>query len=137
MCYLFHLSTAVLFFIELYIALCNCSNAIFRYDVTCRYSNNLQRRESYLQATVFSSLIIRHPRSKVATQHIKMFHNHRTILSDTFFLHLQCLTNKNFKLCKLLEYLQVTSYRTLAFEQLHSAMQKSMQHCTAVERCNK
>ena len=37
----------------------------------------------------------------------------------------------------LLEYQQVILYRTLAFEQLCSAMQKSMKHNTAVERCNK
>ena len=42
----------------------------------------------------------------------------------------------SFSPCKLtnLEYQQVTSHRTLAFEQLCSAMQKSMKHNTAVER---
>ena len=37
-CYLLHLSKAVLCFIDFYIALHTCSKSIGRYDVACRYS---------------------------------------------------------------------------------------------------
>ena len=212
-CYLLHLSTAVLCFIDFSIALCNCSNARVRYDVTCWYSKGLfiWGKTPHLPGPVLRGEIP--PSNKILCSFISRLHEeHNTtgivkshltrggisprwgeifpykrnttgmvrwiesirwfsLVSSSWFhgretlLHLTSQPRRwqvrwkiSYKqwlkstsplstgpgkwgvfphINRPLEYQQVTSYRTLAFEQLHRAMLKSMKHNTAVERCNK
>ena len=111
MCYLLHIYTAVLCFIDFCIELCNCLNARLRYNVTYRYSNVGKQglKLIFMPNSINCSDLARHPAScpKFATQHIKMFHNHQTTVYFPILCFFICSV-KHTKICSFL--MQVSSY---------------------------
>ena len=80
----------------------NCSNARVRYKISCWYSyiGKQGLKLIFKPNSINCFGIARNPASMLQSRitAYQMFHNHRTILSNTLFLHHQCLNCNDLQL---------------------------------------